>query len=159
MSKGKNRQLARQLLAIGPSLMRLVAAQLRNHRSGLVPAQLAVLSTVLVRPYNVTQLAELHGVSTPTMSSMVANLVKKGWLARERSAADRRVVMITLTEAGGVMLQEVSDLLVGTVAELFAELDEAERAQVTAGLDNLVQMFAVEPLYLTENRAKEQENG
>lgn len=49
---------------------------------------------------NMSAVAKEIGVTTGTLTIAVNNLVKKGYLYRERSDRDRRVVLVSLTEKG-----------------------------------------------------------
>lgn len=49
---------------------------------------------------NMSAVAKQLHVTTGTLTIAVNNLVKKGYLARERSEKDRRVVLISLTTKG-----------------------------------------------------------
>lgn len=51
-------------------------------------------------PRNMSSVARDLGVTVGTLTIAVNNLVKKGYVKRERSQRDRRVVLISLTEKG-----------------------------------------------------------
>ena len=52
------------------------------------------------QPLRMTQLAERALISRPTASRVVDRLVDKGWIRRWRHDADRRVVLLALTDEG-----------------------------------------------------------
>lgn len=59
-------------------------------------AQLQLIGIVTVQGrITITELAKIMGVSPPSASTMVDRMVNCGWLHRERSAQDRRKVMIS----------------------------------------------------------------
>jgi len=59
-------------------------------------AQLQLLDIVTAHDrITITELAKIMGVSPPSTSAMVDRMVNCGWLLRERSAQDRRKVMIS----------------------------------------------------------------
>lgn len=49
---------------------------------------------------NMSTIAEMRGVTIGSLSTSMSSLVKKGYVCRERSEEDRRVVIIKLTEKG-----------------------------------------------------------
>lgn len=49
---------------------------------------------------NMSAIAKLRGVTIGSLSTSMNSLVKKGFVIRERSEEDRRVVIIKLTEKG-----------------------------------------------------------
>lgn len=51
-------------------------------------------------PKNMSSIAKIVGVTVGTLTIAMNNLVKKGYVIRTRSEADRRVVLISLTEKG-----------------------------------------------------------
>jgi DNA-binding MarR family transcriptional regulator len=67
----------------------------------LSPTQLQLLHMVTTHgPINITELARIMAVSPPSISVMVDRMVNNGWLHRQRSAQDRRKMMISAsTEA------------------------------------------------------------
>lgn len=51
-------------------------------------------------PKNMSSIAKIVGVTVGTLTIAMNNLVKKGYVIRTRSEADRRVVLISLAEKG-----------------------------------------------------------
>ena len=51
-------------------------------------------------PKNMSAIAKIVGVTVGTLTIAMNNLVKKGYVIRTRSEADRRVVLISLAEKG-----------------------------------------------------------
>jgi DNA-binding MarR family transcriptional regulator len=54
----------------------------------------------LVEPKNMSTVAKQLSITVGTLTTAINNLVKKGYVHRVRSEADRRVVLISLTEKG-----------------------------------------------------------
>lgn len=137
----ESQQIANQLLAIIMPLTRSVAAELRHGEKSLNSAHLGILAMLTERPCNLSELAEYQGVSLPTMSGSINRLESKGWVQRERSTADRRVVLVELTPKGrrrlAQMVQQAESYLVG----LLEKLDPAERETLAAGLTVLQNLF------------------
>ena len=67
-------------------------------------AQYAVLDTLFANDgLSITQLAELHTVSQPTMSSTIAKLRDHGLIETNSKPGDRRSRFVTLTQEGADM--------------------------------------------------------
>lgn len=90
----------------------------------------ASLLSVLVfaGPLPVTRLATLEQVSPPAITKTVAALEAAGLAERTRSDSDRRVVLVSATEAGRQLLERGRAARVRMVAELFADASEGELA-------------------------------
>lgn len=95
--------------ALRISVMRL-SRRLRNERDvseDQTPNQMAVLGT-LSRHGSLTigELAAQEKVQPPSMTRTVNTLREKGLIARTPHAADRRVVVISLTDAAASVIRE-----------------------------------------------------
>jgi len=67
-------------------------------------AQYAVLETLFADDgLSITQLAEIHTVSQPTMSSTIAKLRHHGFIETRSKPGDRRSRFVTLTQEGADM--------------------------------------------------------
>ena len=72
---------------------------------GMSRAQGRVLGTLRDSgPQRITVLADLERVTQPTMSGLVAGLERRGCVERCADGADRRVVLVRLTEEGRKVL-------------------------------------------------------
>ena len=109
-------RIALSILQIIPSVMRQLAAELRQGETPLLPPQLAALTLLAETSYNLSELAEQHGVSLPTMSNTMSKLVEAGWVERQRSKEDRRVVMLKLTTAGQELIETIGQKLIDHIA-------------------------------------------
>lgn len=121
---GHVHETARLLAALAPRLNRAVRGQVRP-AAGLSMPQFITLRALRHGPLSAGQLAERFGVSRPTITRTVDGLVKKGLVERRVDPADRRVAMISLTEAGQ-RLHETSEAkaehyLAGLLAQLAPE--------------------------------------
>src|SRR3954453_5463288 len=68
MTRTQARESARELLDIMPLVMRVLAAELRAAGEMPAPAHFALVAMLAERPRTLTELANLRGVSLPTMS-------------------------------------------------------------------------------------------
>lgn len=134
-------EIALSILQIIPSIMRLLAAELRHADTPLLPPQLGALTLLAETSYNLSELAELHGVSLPTMSNTMSKLVEAGWVERQRSQTDRRVVMLTLTPAGQQLVENIGQHLVNNVAEQLSDIPSSDLETLQDGLTILQTVF------------------
>lgn len=64
-----------------------------------------------------SQLADQLGYSTSRLTHAIASLERSGWVARERSTTDRRVQLVSITEAGIGIVRAVTPGQVRDVRE------------------------------------------
>lgn len=122
--------------------MRTLAAELRQADTPLLPPQLGVLTLLAERSRNLSELAEQHAVSLPTMSSTVSKLVEAGWIERQRSQQDRRVVMLALTPSGEAVVQEIGQKMVNKLADQLIHISMHDLSALRDGLAVLQTVFA-----------------
>ena len=133
--------IALSILQIIPSIMRLLAAELRQADTPLLPPQLSVLTLLGETSYNLSELAELHGVSLPTMSNTISKLVEAGWVERQRLKTDRRVVMLTLTPAGQQVIEEIGQMLINKIATQLSKVPDNDLETLRDGFTILQTIF------------------
>ena len=145
---GQNRRedsIPHLLLEVLPVVMRVMSAQMRETPQGVTSAHMPVLAVLEVEPRTLSELAEIMSVSGPTMSNTITALETRGWIVRDRSAADRRLVHIALTEAGRTALHDSIHEMehhLGALVERAALANE-EQAALVEGLHLLRRLFVV----------------
>ena len=86
-------------------------------------AQMNLILAVRTRgEVTLTELAEILGVSPPSVSVMVERLVERELLMRERATNDRRKVLIQVSPGAGEHIAEMEERVVATFVELLEEL-------------------------------------
>ena len=111
----------------------VAATRAQQGLPALPEAQVAVLHTLRAHP-SVTpaELAQRLDLARPTVSNLLRDLEAAGLVARERSASDRRSVLLTITERA----RQVQDAFHRGRAEIlssaWAELDQSDRSALTA---------------------------
>jgi DNA-binding MarR family transcriptional regulator len=108
--------------------------------TGLALADFDVLAQLSVAggELRMTQLAERALISRSGMTRRVARLVEEGLVRRRTAGADRRGVVVALTDAGVARLTETAPVHVRGVSELFvAKLDDRELAALKRTLDKV----------------------
>ena len=78
-------------------------------------------------PLQLGQLAEKVLKSEGTMTTVVDNLERRGLVERERNRHDRRVVTVSLTEAGRQLISEVLPVHIAALVEAMSILSPVEQ--------------------------------
>ena len=129
------------------SLLRAHATLLRRLETDLAQATGLALADfdVLAQLANaggelrMTELADRALISRSGMTRRVARLVNEGLVRRANADADRRGVVVVLTDAGVARLTETVPVHLRGVKELFiAHLDEQELADLKSSLDKVI---------------------
>jgi MarR family transcriptional regulator for hemolysin len=89
-------------------------------------------------PLSQTKLAARVGVEDPTMVATIDRLVKAGYMLRTPSETDRRVKLISLTEAGMAIYREVKIEAEAVRGELLGKADPATLRIATEFLESLL---------------------
>ena len=75
---------------------------------------------------------------TPGITRLLDGLVRKGLVARERSATDRRTVLCRVTPAGLALLSELDGPVEASDREAVGALSEAERTTLVTLLRRII---------------------
>ncbi len=142
MGQSYRREIARRALEILPLIMRVMEAQMRQSRYKLLSGHSALLGMLQVRPYTLGELAEVMSVTPPTMSNTITALEDRGWVQRERSTEDRRVVHISITAEGHNVVEAMKTDVEVKIADLIAAISEEDQAALVQGLTVLRDVFA-----------------
>src|SRR5437660_9393484 len=105
----------------------------RDRESAVGPAQLSALSVLVLGggPRSLGELAEAEHVRPPTMSRIVAGLVRAG-LVRRGKTEDGRRVRLEATAKGTRILQEGRQRRVESLAQALASLPDGDRLRLGA---------------------------
>lgn len=143
MASDSAHELARLLVELGPVLGRTLALRLRRPpgAEAMLPPHMMLLRRLQLGPAPQSILAQQMRVSPSTMSATIDALERRGWVARERDDADRRVARVVLTEAGRAVLTTMDDVAASALDDLIGTLSEAEIEQAVAGLRVLRDLF------------------
>jgi DNA-binding MarR family transcriptional regulator len=106
---------------------------LRQTRRRVSRSEAGILAALSAGPRRITELADLEGLAQPTTTLLVKRLEERGWASRERDAADGRVVLVSLTDAGATTLEELRADYRGALRDhLLAMSDDEVAALMTA---------------------------
>ncbi len=77
-------------------------------------------------PQRITAMAAAEGVSQPSMTQLMQRLEQRGLVARTSDPSDGRVALVSLTDAGRAALAARRQRNTRRVAELLADLPDAD---------------------------------
>jgi len=111
----------------------VAATRAQQGLPALPEAQVAVLHTLRAHP-SVTpaELAQRLDLARPTVSNLLRDLEAAGLVARERSASDRRSVLLTITERARQVQDAFHRGRAEVLSSAWAELDQSDRSALTA---------------------------
>jgi MarR family transcriptional regulator for hemolysin len=104
---------------------------------GSLPVWLILLNLKIGRPANQRELAEAIGITGATLTHHLNAMDASGLVDRTRDNANRRVQVVTLTEAGEAAFLRLRDAAVKFDARLRAGFTEADLASLGPQLDHL----------------------
>lgn len=90
---------------------------------------------------NMSSVAKLLSVTVGTLTIAINSLVKKGYVHRERSEEDRRVVLISLTDKGKTANAHHMKFHEGMIQAVLKDLDEEQQEILVKSLLNLREFF------------------
>lgn len=90
---------------------------------------------------NMSSVAKKLSVTTGTLTISVNSLVKKGYVDRERSEEDRRVVLVSLTEKGKRAYDHHEEFHQKMIESICEQLNEEEKQVLANALGGLNEFF------------------
>ncbi len=134
--------IAKRLLEVIPKSMRVIRRELRQFaKPSLTVPQFRVLHQIASGTQLTSDLAELHGISLPAMSTLVDGLVKRGFIVRQPGMVDRRHVVLSLTKKGESTFAKVRQGTAVRLATLIAPYGSDEKDALIKGLAILDTIF------------------
>ncbi|MEQ4617886.1 MAG: MarR family transcriptional regulator [Corticimicrobacter sp.] len=111
--------------------------------SHITAPQLVCLRALVAAGHPLTATAiskEIH-VSPSTVVGILDRLEDKGLVRRERGREDRRIVFVSVTEAGRTLAAEAPSPLQKKLADALNALPELEQATITLSLEKIVDLM------------------
>jgi DNA-binding MarR family transcriptional regulator len=131
MTTADTRAASRQQVA--ETIYGLLVDFVRGLPRDLSPTSVATLSTLERRgPHRITDLAAVQGVTQPSMTTLIANLERAGYVERRADPDDRRVARVAVTPAGSAYLHARRRAGAEAVAELLDHLPDGDMATLAA---------------------------
>jgi len=134
--KSKNEAASEQLMFVSGYVYRLVRARARE--LGVRWSALMVLADLdLLVPAELRTLVAIEQVRGSTMTVLLQDLEKRGWLERVDHDADARVTLVSITPSGRAELRRAGRLLRQRLREELADVPERVLHRVAAALGPL----------------------
>jgi DNA-binding MarR family transcriptional regulator len=119
----------------------LLATLLRRTPRDISLTSLATLSTLdRTGTKRITELAAIEGVTQPSMTTLIASLEKQGLVARSGDPKDKRVSLVSLTEAGREYMLRRRRAGTEALAALVSQLPPDEAAALSAAVPALTRL-------------------
>lgn len=109
-------------------------------RVGLTQASGYVLINIKKEGTAVSQIANLLGVRSTSLSRMLSGMEKQGWIYREASEQDKRSVKVFLTELGLEKRKDAKVLVQDFNNYLIENMSETERMRLESSLIKINQL-------------------
>lgn len=91
-------------------------------------------------------LSEWMSLATSTMTRIVDNLVRDGYVEREQDPQDRRVVQVSLTEKGAQLFQAIKEIYREYHRKIVENIPAGELHRVVESLTMLIEAIRKTPL-------------
>lgn len=112
--------------------------------SGISGKQHATLRALEDGPLTMGALSKLLFIGDSATSELVAKLENDGLARRERSAADNRVVHVSVTEAGRDVADRTPLAGMPLLRERLRDLDEAELRRISRAVGRILEVLEVD---------------
>lgn len=131
------------LAALFPAFVRAFGFHRPLHTPCGVPLSVAeahALTELQSRQLTQSALAERLQLEKSTISRLVSQMEQQGWLARQAAPGDSRARILTLTDAGGTLAQQVQAARAAKFASMLDRLSADEQIQIQAALQRLIEV-------------------
>lgn len=129
-------------------MLRLICFRIRvNGREALknypiTPAQFDLLQRLYFDgPQTMTKLSQVLGVAKSTTTGLVTRLERDGFLRRRPSDADRRVIVVEITELGSEVIKSVINKRVEYIKRVMSNFKNAEAVELFKKLRELYEVI------------------
>ncbi|MGY4771644.1 MarR family winged helix-turn-helix transcriptional regulator [Kribbella sp. CWNU-51] len=131
--------------AIGAVLYGLATRAVRRSPRDLTLTSSATLATLdRTGPRRITDLAVIEGVTQPAMTVLVRVMEESGLVERRGDTSDKRVTLVSLTEAGASYVRARRRAGVDAFVRLIDELTDDEVEALAAALPALQHLDALD---------------
>jgi len=144
-TRRRDRQTRHASTAIGSVLYGLATRAVRRAPRDLTVTSAATLATLdRTGPRRITDLAMIEGVTQPAMTVLVRVLEESGLVERRGDPSDKRVTLVSLTEAGVSYVRARRQAGVQAFARLIDKLTDDEVEALMAALPALQHLAALD---------------
>ena len=85
------------------------------------------------------ELAERLNLQKSTVSRLVSNLRRRGWIRRRRCEHDRRAYELSLSEAGASAAADLAEARSEKMSRVLAKVPDTQKEAVLAAIDTLIE--------------------
>lgn len=115
--------------------------------TGLTAPQTHVLKAIRKKyPYSLKALSEHVSLSSATVSSILDRLYAKGFVEKKRSDADKRKLVLKVTESGCAAIDRAPARLQEVFSKKFDKLQSWEQHMLLASVQKIVSMLNAEDI-------------
>lgn len=131
---------ARAILGTLPLIMRTLGKSMHGGASEVSPQQFRLLDAIGRRPRTLGMVARIQGVTPATATTIVSTLENRGWVRREHDPADRRRIIVSLTDSGREALAAATVIAEDAMAAILTPLSVEDLERVRLGLGVLAKL-------------------
>ncbi len=77
-------------------------------------------------PHRMTQLSEKMGVTKSTMTGLIVRLENAGYIVRERSEKDKRVIVVKIAKSGEEIIKKVIEKRIEFISSSLKNVDSSD---------------------------------
>jgi DNA-binding MarR family transcriptional regulator len=145
MSAVQTPETGESSLAAAAAVYGLLASLLRRAPRDISLTSLATLSTLdRTGTKRITELAAIEGVTQPSMTTLIASLERQGLVERAGDPRDKRVSLVSLTEAGREYMVQRRKVGTDAFATLVSQLPPDDAAALAAAIPALDRLRALD---------------
>ncbi len=132
-------KLLNNLFSFTKILGGLMAEMINSVDSVTPKVHIGVLHILKIHgPMPISRIGEKMDIAKPNMTQIIDSLSIKGWVKRNSSAQDRRIINVELTGEGKEYIESVMNRIYEEMMQRFSVLSEEEREKVIGSLDYLI---------------------
>jgi DNA-binding MarR family transcriptional regulator len=110
----------------------------RCHERSLSMAHIFLMSKIDAHgALPMTRVAEFLGSGLPTATGLVSRMEERGLVRRDHDTRDRRVVLVSLTDAGSAEVRELNEARKRRMHAAIAQLSASEQARLLESIRSL----------------------
>ncbi|MPW24601.1 MarR family transcriptional regulator [Alkalibaculum sp. M08DMB] len=115
---------------------------IRNLGVNLSIAEIHTIDAIAkVEKKTMSEVASNLSITLGTLTASINNLEKKGYVERNRSQVDRRVVLVNITQRGEDVVEQHRAFHKEMIKDIVANLNTREELALVKALDNLIDYF------------------
>ena len=136
-------ECAREILDVVPSVMRDIRTQMRCRRTTelSVPQFRSLLFVNNNAGASLSEVADHMGLTLPSTSKLVDDLIQKGLMTRQEQAKDRRRVSLGVTPRGVTILEACRRGTLEYLAEKLSSVSSDDQAAIVKAMKAMHKVF------------------